>query len=101
MTTRKAAAIATWADETRNKTTGRWHYVNFPRDVGCTYIRVRDCPGDDCVVEVLKRQLQMYRTSKSLENRLKALRYLVHLVADIHHPSMVVLVMTEEATGIK
>lgn len=78
--------IATWADETKNKTSGRWHYVNLPRDAGCQYVRKRDCPDGHCIVEALKKQYHRYNTSTSPKNRLKALRYLVHLVADVHQP---------------
>lgn len=40
------ASISTWADENRDKTTARWHYVNLPR-ASCAYEEARDCPGGD------------------------------------------------------
>ena len=82
----KLSDISTWADETKNKTSARWHYVNLPRNASCKYDQARDCADGECIVEALKEQFHLYRASASPNARLKALRYLVHLVADIHQP---------------
>ncbi len=79
------ASISTWADETRNKTTAPWHYVNFPRDT-CTYDAARDCPDGQCIVGAIERQLAILASNASGEKRLVALKYVVHLVADVHQP---------------
>ena len=79
-------AVAVWADETKTKSTAAWHYVYFLRPAGCKYNKDRDCRDGNCIVEVLKRQLEVYKTSPSPRLRLKALRYLMHLVGDIHQP---------------
>jgi hypothetical protein len=78
-------SISTWADEHRNPSTGAWHYVNFPRD-SCSYDPQRDCPDDKCVVGAIGRQLAVLASDASDEQRLKALKYVVHLVADVHQP---------------
>lgn len=79
------ASVSTWADETRNKTTAPWHYVNFPRDT-CTYDAARDCPDGQCVVGAIDKQLAVLASNTSDEKRLVALKYVVHLVADVHQP---------------
>jgi nuclease S1 len=79
------ASISTWADETRNKTTAPWHYVNFPRDT-CTYDAARDCPEGQCVVGAIDKQLAILASTGPGEKRLNALKYIVHLVADVHQP---------------
>ena len=79
------ASISTWADEHRNPTTAGWHYVNFPRDT-CTYDRDRDCPDGQCVVGAIEKQVAVLRSNAPDERRLAALKYLVHLVADVHQP---------------
>jgi hypothetical protein len=79
------ASISTWADETRNKTSASWHYVNFPRDT-CTYDPARDCPDGQCVVCAIDEQLAILASNTTDEKRLVALKYVVHLVADIHQP---------------
>ncbi len=80
------AALSTWADRQRGVGTGKWHYVNFPLDQ-CQYKVDRDCPGGECVVEALHRQIAMLgSTAASDAQRLEALKYVVHLVADVHQP---------------
>lgn len=79
------ASISTWADEHRNPATAPWHYVNFPRG-DCQYVKERDCPDGRCVVEAIERQTQILRTSSDVQEQLTALKYLVHLVGDLHQP---------------
>ena len=71
------ASISTWADEHRNPATAPWHYINFPKNT-CTYDAARDCHDGNCVVAAIDKQLE--------EKRLTALKYVVHLVADVHQP---------------
>jgi hypothetical protein len=78
-------SISTWADEHRNRTTGSWHYVNFPRDT-CTYDAQRDCPDGQCVVGAIQNQLGILGSNAADEKRLNALKYIVHFVGDIHQP---------------
>lgn len=79
------ASISIWADETRNKTTAPWHYVNFPRET-CNYDAARGCPDGQCVVGAIDKQLGVLASNTSGEKRLVALKYVVHLVADVHQP---------------
>jgi len=78
-------AISTWADKHRNTVTAAWHYVNFPRDT-CAYNEMRDCPDGKCVVGAIEKQASILERDVSDEKRLTALKYLVHLVADVHQP---------------
>ena len=79
------ASISTWADEHRNPATAPWHYVNFPKN-SCTYSVERDCPDGKCVVAAINRQRDILASTATDEARLRALKYLVHLVADLHQP---------------
>lgn len=79
------ASISTWADEHPSPSTSRWHYVNLPQ-ADCEYVEHRDCPDGQCVVAAIERQTERLRTGKSDAERLLALKYLVHLVADVHQP---------------
>ena len=79
------ASISTWADEHKNPASAPWHYLNFPRS-SCTYVPERDCPGGRCVVAAIDRQTEELEYAVSNETSLKALKYLVHLVADVHQP---------------
>jgi hypothetical protein len=78
-------SIATWADEHRSPATSAWHYVNFPRN-SCTYVPERDCEGGHCVVSAIEKNTTVLASDSEDRVRLKALKYLVHLVADIHQP---------------
>jgi hypothetical protein len=79
------ASISTWADKHRNPATAPWHYVNFPKN-SCTYSGERDCPDGKCVVAAINRQRDILASTATDETRLRALKYLVHLVADVHQP---------------
>lgn len=79
------ASISTWADEHRSPATAAWHYVNFPKN-SCSYSAERDCPDGQCVVAAIDRQRDILASTATDEARLRALKYLVHLVADVHQP---------------
>lgn len=79
------SSISTWPDEHRSPATSSWHYVNFPRGT-CVYEAARDCPGSNCVVGVIGKQLEILASNAPDETRLKALKYVVHFVADVHQP---------------
>jgi hypothetical protein len=79
-------SISTWADEVRSPCTATWHYLNLPRDANCRYDAMRSCPGGHCAVAAIQRQLGVLGGSGSDPDRLKALKYLVHLVADVDQP---------------
>ena len=79
-------SISTWADETRAPPTAAWHYVNLPRDSDCKYDAARDCADGKCVVAAIERQRKVLASAAPDLERLKALRYLVHFVADVHQP---------------
>lgn len=82
--------IAAWPDEIRQRPgyerTGPFHYVNI-KDAGCKYVATRDCPDGVCIVAALPRYLQTLgdRSQPSLL-RLEALKFVVHLVGDVHQP---------------
>ncbi len=79
-------SISTWADRVRTPSTAAWHYMNFERNGGCQYEQARDCPEGKCVIEAIHRQVEVLRTSKDPEERIKALKWVVHLVGDVHQP---------------
>jgi hypothetical protein len=81
-----APEIGSWADRIRDRDTGPWHYVNIPFESG-RYMPARDCPKGACAVAVIARQEAILRDPRaSAIARADALRWLVHLVADLHQP---------------
>ena len=79
-------SVSTWADDTRTPDTAAWHYVNLSPDGPCRYEPARDCPQDQCVVGAIEFQRAILSSTVSDGERLVALKYLVHLVADVHQP---------------
>jgi len=94
------AAIAVWADQVRSQRdeTHGWHSVDIPRGSE-TFSRKRDCfrpegthknaanDHHNCVVD----RIAVFRdvlasVNKPKQERLEALRFLVHFVGDIHNP---------------
>jgi hypothetical protein len=80
-----APEIAAWADAQRNRATRSWHYANIPLTAG-RYDAARDCPDGNCIVAAIDRAISDLADSKSLLRRADGLRWLVHLVGDIHQP---------------
>lgn len=85
------AAVSNWADEVRGEPdwrwTGPWHYVNFPRDGNCRYVPARDCRDGRCIVAAIEAQARLLGDSSRPDaERAQALRFVVHLVGDIHQP---------------
>ena len=87
------AQASTWADEIRPQRpeTARWHYVNIPINppagTPAAYDAHRDCPTGDCVVAKIGAFEAVLRDKAAPpRRRLEALKWLVHLVADINQP---------------
>ena len=95
------ADVATWADaqEDELRQTSSWHYVNIPA-TAAGYDRNRDCPRQpgtapgsradrwrDCVVDrILYAESQVADVALDRAGRATALKFLVHLVGDVHQP---------------
>lgn len=86
------AGVATWADELRTtdpelfRATSRWHYINAVGG-GCGFDLARDCPDGNCAVGALERETAILGDrSQPLEARRDALKWVVHLVGDLHQP---------------
>jgi len=58
----------------------------LPRDSTCSYESNRSCIEGGCVVGAIDKQMAILTSNAPDEDRLKALKYLVHFVADVHQP---------------
>lgn len=79
------ASISTWADERKNSTTARWHFLNFPR-TSCSYEKARDCADGNCILGAIDRQVAILQSQAPEQAKLLALKYLVHFIGDLHQP---------------
>ena len=81
------AVVSTWADEMRSNPNWRpydkWHYVNLPLDVEYPD---SDVPEEN-VVTIIERCVAILKSPSSDKEMKKFyLKYLVHLVGDLHQP---------------
>ena len=77
-----------WADEIRDDRpqTASWHYVNLEIDGGLRYDAARDCPRGNCAVAQIARDAAILQSRAPPAARAEALKFLIHLVGDIHQP---------------
>jgi hypothetical protein len=91
------ADSSTWADDARRgERTGKWHYMDIPRQVTAgdlaPYCEPVDEPGSKgerkgCVLTAIAYNRDILADPKvPPAERAKALRYLIHLVGDLHQP---------------
>lgn len=82
------ASVATWADSVRphRPETAPWHYVDIPI-WDSIYRPAAVCPTGDCIIAVLERQLAILGDRQQPRSaRAEALKWVVHLVGDLHQP---------------
>jgi hypothetical protein len=85
---------ANWADFIKSDTThtwdhaSKWHYVNMPGNLGKEeFINgLRQLPGENLYTQIKEMSAQLKDKSLPVEKRQIALRFLIHLVGDLHQP---------------
>ncbi|MEB2364009.1 MAG: S1/P1 nuclease [Bryobacteraceae bacterium] len=80
--------VSTWADEIRRyrRETGQWHYINVPIEARNPDI-LSFCPPGGCVVSKIDDFRSVLTNPREKPaNRRDALKFLIHLVADLHQP---------------
>ena len=82
------AKASTWADEIKSdpdnyKHTFDWHYMSWPMDESdYTYKE-----GGGKLIKAIKDNVNILRSEKSTKTRkIHALRFIIHLVGDLHQP---------------
>lgn len=80
-------AVSVWADEISGTPAARpaWHYDDAP--VCGSAPKARYCPDGQCNSEQLKRLIALLEDRRAApRERNEALKWIVHLVADLHQP---------------
>jgi len=86
------ADVSTWADEVRGqkkyRQTGPWHYVNLPLGLNYEQFKTRvENMLEANVYSALVRQMQLITDkTASREQKVEALKFVVHFVGDLHQP---------------
>ncbi len=79
--------VASWADDIKpdRPETRSWHYLNPP--VGAERVTYEHCPPEGCVLSMVRDTiLVLNNLNASDAEQAEALRFLVHLSADLHTP---------------
>ena len=81
------ASVSTWADEMRSNPDWRpydkWHYVNLPLDKEYSEME----HTEENVVTIINKAIEILKSKDATKDRKKFyLKYLVHLVGDLHQP---------------
>jgi nuclease S1 len=77
-----------WPDKAGRQTPDMdlYHFINFPKDAN-SYDQERDCKLRNCVIEAIAWYIQVLRSPDAPRNEKRtALRFVAHLVGDIHQP---------------
>ena len=85
---RAMVRVSTWADAIRRDRphTAPWHYVDIPFG-SSGYVAARDCREGNCVVAQIERDTRRIADRELTDAvRARALRFLIHFVADEHQP---------------
>ena len=81
-------SVSNWADEIRSsqRHTASWHSVAISVNVS-DYNQSRDCKRGPCLIEAIDIQKSILRGQKASNlERAEALKFLVHLIGDLHQP---------------
>ena len=97
------ADASTWPDKAGRQIPDMdaYHFINFPRDAN-TYDQQRDCKLRNCIIEALAWYVQVLKSPDAPRNEKRvALRFIAHLVGDIHQPLHAGLPRIEAATVLR
>lgn len=82
-------SVSTWADQikTQRVETKSWHFVAIPLS-DSRYSRLNDCAQTEtCIIEAIGQQITILKdTNNDSQLRAEALKFLIHLVGDLHQP---------------
>jgi hypothetical protein len=79
-------SVVVWADLLAPKSTKPWHYVDIPLDENA-YVPERDGhEGNNVIEKTVEMAALLKDKSKPIEERQRALKYLIHFVGDMHQP---------------
>lgn len=81
------ADVSTWADEHRSPQTAMWHYINLPMGLSCVEFEKAVRSSENNIYEALINAEKTLQNEKAApQARIKALKYIIHLVGDAHQP---------------
>lgn len=80
------ADVASWADESRDRSTSSWHFINVEPGLSFDEFVSQVSSKVDVYTALLKEEAILANGNARREDRVNALKYVVHFVGDIHQP---------------
>jgi nuclease S1 len=83
------ASASTWADEIKNQRpqTKPAHFVNIPLDASSYDPAASQCGTGRCIIPEIEKDRRALKDPASTDiERAEALRFLIHLIGDLHQP---------------
>src|SRR5580698_1191372 len=80
------ADVASWADDNRDRTTASWHFINVELGLSFDEFNGQVESKEDVYTVLVKEEGILADEKASREDRVNALKYVVHFVGDIHQP---------------
>jgi len=82
------ADASTWPDDARyERNNGSWHYIDIPRGERDRKSLDQYCGDQGCVTRAITEQIAILKDqAASRVKRTEAVRYIIHLVGDLHQP---------------
>ena len=86
------AEASTWPDEVRSqpeyKHTGPWHYINLPIGLSEPDFEktVKGMTQENVYSALLQQEQVLGSTASSKEQKIEALKFIVHFIGDLHQP---------------
>lgn len=82
--------IDTWADSIKRDPGYEWsrplHFLNPPKSMD-EFVLERDCPPEGCIVSaIIEYRAVLQDKMATKEQKIEALKFLVHFIGDIHQP---------------
>ncbi|BBO24009.1 MAG TPA: S1/P1 nuclease [Fimbriimonadaceae bacterium] len=90
---------ACWADDAKSDKDREWHYINYFMDAGLNPLDRKPEPDANAVWAVLTQSEVMVDPQRPQSERANALRYLLHLVGDLHQPLHATARISEQTPG--
>ncbi|HTD98508.1 MAG TPA: S1/P1 nuclease [Mucilaginibacter sp.] len=80
------ADVASWADDNRDRSTSSWHFINVELGLSFEDFSKQVSSKEDVYTALVKEEGILADDKASREDRVNALKYVIHFVGDIHQP---------------
>src|SRR6202012_5919084 len=80
------ADVASWADDTRDRSTASWHFINVELGLSYDEFKKQVEAKQDVYTALQQQEAILTNANASSSDRATALKYIIHFLGDIHQP---------------